>query len=248
MTVIDTGVDVNHAEFAGRQIELLNLQRGIDQPGNFHGTAVSSLIAARGVHLLGIYPRVALREWDASPGGSADSVRDHRGHQRRGRGGTGSDQPEPRRSHRRSAATPVGARRGAPGITGSGRPGRGPVRRQPARLPGGRNARSNRRRHRPTQRRLPRLERLRVQRPLGPRGRSESRRARLAEPHGVPDRNGQQLRRGSRLGRSRVALDPPPVTRSGPGVSASGRHREADQQRPLQHGQRVRPARTFARP
>ena len=69
VTVIDTGVDVNHAEFAGRQIELLNLQRGIDQPGNFHGTAVSSLIAARGVRVLGIYPRAALREWDATPTG-----------------------------------------------------------------------------------------------------------------------------------------------------------------------------------
>ena len=69
MTVVDTGADVNHPELEGHQIDLLNLQRGIDQPGNFHGTAVSSLIAARGVHVLGVYPRAMLREWDASPTG-----------------------------------------------------------------------------------------------------------------------------------------------------------------------------------
>jgi subtilisin family serine protease len=69
VTVVDTGADVNHPELEGRQIDLLNLQRGIDQPGSFHGTAVSSLIAARGVHVLGVYPRATLREWDASPTG-----------------------------------------------------------------------------------------------------------------------------------------------------------------------------------
>ena len=70
VTVVDTGVDVYHAEFAGRpNTILLNPQTGTDLPDDFHGTAVSSLIAAPGVGVLGIYPRVVLREWDASPGG-----------------------------------------------------------------------------------------------------------------------------------------------------------------------------------
>ena len=55
-----------HAEFAGRpNTILLNPQTGTDLPDDFHGTAVSSLIAAPGVGVLGIYPRVVLREWDA---------------------------------------------------------------------------------------------------------------------------------------------------------------------------------------
>lgn len=70
VTVVDTGVDVYHAEFAGRpNTSLLNAQTGTDLPDDFHGTAVSSLIAAAGVGVIGVYPQVALREWDASPGG-----------------------------------------------------------------------------------------------------------------------------------------------------------------------------------
>jgi subtilisin family serine protease len=70
VTVVDTGLDVYHAEFAGRpNTVLLNPQTGTDVPDDFHGTAVSSLIAAPGVGMIGIYPQVLLREWDASPDG-----------------------------------------------------------------------------------------------------------------------------------------------------------------------------------
>lgn len=69
VTVVDTGVDVGHPENAGKHITLLNAQVGIDLPGDFHGTAVSSLIAARGAHVVGVYPNAVLREWDASPTG-----------------------------------------------------------------------------------------------------------------------------------------------------------------------------------
>jgi hypothetical protein len=70
VTVVDTGVDVFHPEFAGRpNTILLNPQTGTDLPDDFHGTAVSSLIGAPGVGMVGVYPAVVLREWDASPGG-----------------------------------------------------------------------------------------------------------------------------------------------------------------------------------
>jgi subtilisin family serine protease len=71
VTVVDTGVDVYHPEFAGRpNTMLLNPQTGTDLPGDFHGTAVSSLIGAPGVGTMGVYPEAVLREWDASPGGN----------------------------------------------------------------------------------------------------------------------------------------------------------------------------------
>jgi subtilisin family serine protease len=67
VTVIDTGIDVGNPEFAGKgNITLLNAQRGINLAGDQHGTAISSLIAAKGVHLVGVYPRAVLREWDAT--------------------------------------------------------------------------------------------------------------------------------------------------------------------------------------
>lgn len=70
VTVVDTGVDLDHPEFAGRRNTIvLSAQTGTNLPDDFHGTAVSSLIAARGVGVVGVYPRVVLREWDASPSG-----------------------------------------------------------------------------------------------------------------------------------------------------------------------------------
>jgi hypothetical protein len=70
VTVVDTGVDVFHPEFAGRpNTVLLNPQTGTDLPDDYHGTAVSSLIGAPGVGVVGVYPAAVLREWDASPGG-----------------------------------------------------------------------------------------------------------------------------------------------------------------------------------
>ncbi|HET6173217.1 MAG TPA: S8 family serine peptidase [Gaiellales bacterium] len=70
VTVVDTGVDLDHPEFAGRRnTVVLSSQTGTNLPDDFHGTAVSSLIAARGVGVVGVYPQVVLREWDASPAG-----------------------------------------------------------------------------------------------------------------------------------------------------------------------------------
>ena len=70
ITIVDSGLDVSHPEFAGRADTLtLNPQEpaGI---GGEHGTSVASVIAAplNGVGLVGIYPRAVLRSWDAAKG------------------------------------------------------------------------------------------------------------------------------------------------------------------------------------
>jgi len=70
VTIIDSGIDVSHPEFLGRaNTETLNAQEpaGI---GGEHGTAVASLVAApvNGLGLVGIYPEVLLRSWDAAKG------------------------------------------------------------------------------------------------------------------------------------------------------------------------------------
>jgi Subtilase family len=65
LTVLDTGVDVTHPEFAGRQLEALNPQIPFDHP---HGTMVSSVAAApaNGHGIVGVYPQAALRSIDVS--------------------------------------------------------------------------------------------------------------------------------------------------------------------------------------
>jgi hypothetical protein len=70
VTIVDSGLDVSHPEFAGRpDTLLLNAQEpaGI---GGEHGTSVASVIAAplNGVGVVGIYPRAVLRSWDAAKG------------------------------------------------------------------------------------------------------------------------------------------------------------------------------------
>jgi len=70
VTIVDSGVDVAHPEFAGRpDLSLLNAQEpaGI---GGEHGTSVASVIGApvNGVGLAGIYPQAVLRSWDAARG------------------------------------------------------------------------------------------------------------------------------------------------------------------------------------
>jgi subtilase family protein len=67
ITILDSGLDMSHPEFAGRpNTVLLNDQQ--PGPGNEeeHGTAVSSVAAApeNGVGLVGVYPQAVLREWD----------------------------------------------------------------------------------------------------------------------------------------------------------------------------------------
>jgi hypothetical protein len=79
VTVIDTGIDLTHPEFAGRPNTVaLNRQR-LAGRRDFHGTAVASVVGApaNGVGIVGVYPGALLRSWDASPNGiltSADVI------------------------------------------------------------------------------------------------------------------------------------------------------------------------------
>jgi subtilase family protein len=70
VTVVDTGLDVGHPEFAGRpNTTLLNAQSTTGGEDEAHGTAVSSVLAApeNGVGIVGIYPQAELAEWDSGP-------------------------------------------------------------------------------------------------------------------------------------------------------------------------------------
>jgi len=72
VTIIDTGVDLSHPEFAGRpETTPLTLQRVTDSDNDYHGTAVASVAAApaNGIGLLGIYPTASLRLYDATLAG-----------------------------------------------------------------------------------------------------------------------------------------------------------------------------------
>jgi Subtilase family len=76
VTVIDTGVDLGHAEFTGRPGTVaLNAQNVTGQLEE-HGTAVASVVAAssNGVGVVGVYPQTGLQVWDASPSGTGISV------------------------------------------------------------------------------------------------------------------------------------------------------------------------------
>jgi len=71
VTVVDSGVDLTHPEFATRpNTTALNAQTTTDVDED-HGTEVSSVVAApnNGVGIVGIYPDAVLRVWDASPFG-----------------------------------------------------------------------------------------------------------------------------------------------------------------------------------
>jgi Subtilase family len=70
VTVIDTGLDLTHPEFAGRpNTTLLDPQSTGPGEDEDHGTEVSSVVAApaNGVGVVGIYPEAALAEWDSGP-------------------------------------------------------------------------------------------------------------------------------------------------------------------------------------
>src|SRR5438309_2235301 len=69
VTIVDSGLDISHPEFAGRpNTTLLNTQTTRAEDDD-HGTEVGSVVAApeNGVGLVGVYPQVDLRSWDASP-------------------------------------------------------------------------------------------------------------------------------------------------------------------------------------
>jgi hypothetical protein len=81
VTVVDTGIDVAHPEFAGRpNTTALNTQRVTDSADDFHGTAVASVVGApeNGVGLVGVYPQAALRVYDSDLSGQltdTDAIR-----------------------------------------------------------------------------------------------------------------------------------------------------------------------------
>jgi subtilisin family serine protease len=70
VTVVDSGIDVMHPEFAGRpNTETLNPQEPAPVGGE-HGTAVASLVGApaNGRGIVGVYPAAILRSWDSARG------------------------------------------------------------------------------------------------------------------------------------------------------------------------------------
>jgi hypothetical protein len=78
LTIIDTGVDLTHPEFAGRpNTKALNAQSTAAESEE-HGTAVASTAAAptNGIGLVGVYPQANLQFWDASPFGDGITAGD----------------------------------------------------------------------------------------------------------------------------------------------------------------------------
>jgi subtilisin family serine protease len=78
LTIIDTGVDMTHEEFATRPgTTVMNMQSTANQFEE-HGTAVASVAAApvNGLGLIGVYPRASLQIWDASPTGDGITAGD----------------------------------------------------------------------------------------------------------------------------------------------------------------------------
>lgn len=70
VTIVDSGLDLTHPEFAGRpNTETLNPQEPAPLGGE-HGTAVASLVGApvNGQGIVGVYPEAVLRSWDTARG------------------------------------------------------------------------------------------------------------------------------------------------------------------------------------
>ena len=70
LTIIDSGLDVSHPDFAGRPTTTTLDAQDFGGNEEWHGTAVASVAAAptNGVGLVGVYPQAVLRFWDAAPG------------------------------------------------------------------------------------------------------------------------------------------------------------------------------------
>jgi hypothetical protein len=72
LTMIDSGVDLSHEEFAGRPNTIALSRQTFDaNDEELHGTATASVAAAplNGKGIVGIYPQAKLQLFDASPGG-----------------------------------------------------------------------------------------------------------------------------------------------------------------------------------
>jgi len=70
VTVVDSGIDLQHPEFLNRPDTVaLNPQEPAPLGGE-HGTSVSSLVGApeNGVGIVGVYPQASLRVWDTALG------------------------------------------------------------------------------------------------------------------------------------------------------------------------------------
>jgi len=71
VTIVDSGLDVTHPEFASRPNTILLNAQTTSEADEEHGTEVSSVVAApnNGFGIVGVYPDAVLRVWDASPFG-----------------------------------------------------------------------------------------------------------------------------------------------------------------------------------
>lgn len=72
VTVVDSGIDMTHPEFASRPNTFVLNAQTITEEEEDHGTEVSSVIAApnNGFGIVGVYPDAVLQVWDASPFGT----------------------------------------------------------------------------------------------------------------------------------------------------------------------------------
>jgi subtilisin family serine protease len=69
LTVVDSGVDPTHPEFAGRPNTTFINGQTVTGREEYHGTIVASLAAApeNGQGIVGVYPQIVLQSFDASP-------------------------------------------------------------------------------------------------------------------------------------------------------------------------------------
>ncbi|HZS24504.1 MAG TPA: S8 family serine peptidase [Gaiellaceae bacterium] len=69
ITIVDSGTDPTHPEFAGRPNTTFLNDQTVIGPEEYHGTIVASVAAApeNGVGIVGVYPNAALQLYDASP-------------------------------------------------------------------------------------------------------------------------------------------------------------------------------------
>ncbi|MEN3341322.1 MAG: hypothetical protein V7644_726 [Actinomycetota bacterium] len=74
LSIVDTGVDASHPEFAGRPATTFLNAQTVSGQDEWRGTAVASVAAApaNGRGVVGVYPAAALQIWDASPDGTID--------------------------------------------------------------------------------------------------------------------------------------------------------------------------------